>query len=82
MSPHQLLACDDDVNTVGQNIDTTVKNTNFLSDASKDVGLEVTPEKTKYMLMSRYQKAGQKRSIKIANRSFEGVANLKYFGKY
>jgi hypothetical protein len=34
--------------------------------------LEVNSEKTKYMLMSR-KKAGQKNSIKIANRSFEGV---------
>jgi hypothetical protein len=29
--------------------------------------------KTKYMLMS-HKKAGQKHSIKIANKSFEGVA--------
>jgi hypothetical protein len=39
----------------------------------------VNSEKTKYMLMSR-NKAGQKRSIKIANRSFEGVAKFKYLG--
>jgi hypothetical protein len=30
------------------------------------------------MLMSRCQNAGQKHSIKIANRSFEGVAKFKY----
>jgi hypothetical protein len=35
---------------------------------------------TKYMLMSRYQKAGQKHSINIANRSFDDVAKLKYLG--
>jgi hypothetical protein len=34
-------------------------------------------EKTKYMLMSR-KKARQKHDIKIANRSFEGVAEFKY----
>jgi hypothetical protein len=28
--------------------------------------LEVNPEKTKYMLVSRCQKAGQRQSIKIA----------------
>jgi hypothetical protein len=41
-----------------------------LLDASKEVGLGVNPEKTKYMLMSRCQKPGQGHSIKIANRSF------------
>jgi hypothetical protein len=30
--------------------------------------------------MSYYQKAGQKHSIKIANRSLEDVAKLKYLG--
>jgi hypothetical protein len=41
----------------------------------------VNPEKTnKYMFMSHYQKAGQKRSVKIANRSFEDAAEFKYLG--
>jgi hypothetical protein len=48
--------------------------TGALLDASKEVGLEVNPEKTKYMLISRSQKIGQKHSMKIANRSFEDVA--------
>jgi hypothetical protein len=48
--------------------------------ASKEVGLEVNPEKTKYMLVSRCQKAGQRQSIKIGNRSFESVAKFKYLG--
>jgi hypothetical protein len=30
------------------------------------------------MLVSRYQKAEQRQSIKIANRFFEGVAKFKY----
>jgi uncharacterized protein YoxC len=75
---HQLLSYADDVNIVGENIDTIQKNTKDLSDASKDVGLEVNPEKTKYMLMSRCQKAGQRQSIKIGNRSFESEAKFKY----
>jgi hypothetical protein len=51
-----------------------------LLDASKEVGLEVNPEKTKYMLVSRCQKAGQRQSIKIVNGSFESVAKFKYLG--
>jgi hypothetical protein len=46
--------------------------------ASKEAGPEVNPEKTKYcVLMSRYQKAGQNLSIKVANRSSEDVAQFK-----
>jgi hypothetical protein len=38
---HQLLAYADDVNLLGDNIDTIKKNTENLIDASKAVGLEV-----------------------------------------
>jgi hypothetical protein len=43
---HQLLAYGDDVNLLGDNIDTINKNTETLIDASKEVGLEVNVEKT------------------------------------
>jgi hypothetical protein len=48
---HQRLAYADDVNIVGDSIDTMQRNTKALLDASKEVGLEVNPEKTKYMLV-------------------------------
>jgi hypothetical protein len=58
---HQLLTYADDVNLPGDNIDTINKNTQTLIEASKEVGLEVKVEKTKYMLVSRHQNAGQNR---------------------
>jgi hypothetical protein len=56
------------------------KNTKTLIDASKEVGLEVNAEKTKYMLLSHHQTAGQNHDIKIAHRCFESVEQFKYFG--
>jgi hypothetical protein len=44
---HELLAYADDVNIVGENIDTIQRNTKALLDSSKEVGLKVNPEKTK-----------------------------------
>jgi hypothetical protein len=79
---HQLLAYADDVNLLEDNIDTTrtKKNTETLIDASKEIGLEISVEKTKYMLLSCQQNVGQNRDMKIANRSFENVSQFKYLG--
>jgi hypothetical protein len=76
---HQVFPYADDLNMVGGNVD-TVKHIEALLDASKEVGLEVNPENTKYMLMSRSQKIRQKHSIKAANGSVEDMANFKYLG--
>jgi hypothetical protein len=57
---HQLLAYADDVTLLGDNIDTIRKNTETLTDANKETGLEINVEKTKYMLLSRHQNAGSK----------------------
>jgi hypothetical protein len=71
------VAYADDVNLLGDNIDTIKKNTETLINAVKEVGLEINVEKTKYMLQFHHQNAGQNRDIKIANRSFENVSQLK-----
>jgi hypothetical protein len=42
---HQLLAYADDVNILGDNIDTIKKSTETLIDAGKEVGLEINAEK-------------------------------------
>jgi hypothetical protein len=51
-----------------------------LIDANNEVGPEVNTEKTKYMLLSRHQNAGENRDIKIANKCFENVAQFRHLG--
>jgi hypothetical protein len=77
---HQLLPCADDVNLLEGNIDTIKKNTETLIDATKEVGLEINVEKTKYILLSRHQNVGRNWDIKIANRSSENVSQFIYLG--
>jgi hypothetical protein len=48
--------------------------------ASKDNGLEVNTDKTKYMVMSWDQNVGWSHNTKIDNRSFEMVEEFKYLG--
>jgi hypothetical protein len=77
---YRPLVCADDVNLLGDNIDAIKKNTQALIDTSKEVGLEVNTEETKYMLLSHHRNAGQNHDIKVANRCFENVAQLRYLG--
>jgi hypothetical protein len=56
---HQILAYGDYVNLLGDNIDTIKKNTVTLIDASKEIGLEINVDKTKYILLSCHQNVGQ-----------------------
>jgi hypothetical protein len=77
---HQLLVYPDDVNLLGDYTDTMKKNKETSIDASKEFGLEVNAEKTKYMLLSHHQNSGQNHHIKIANRCFENVAHFRYLG--
>jgi hypothetical protein len=48
--------------------------------ASKEIGLEVNADKTKYMVMSRDENAGQSHSIKYDNSPFERAEKFIYLG--
>ena len=64
---HQLLAYADDVNILGGSIHTLKKNAEALVVATREIGLEVSADKTKYMVMSREQNAGRIHSARIDN---------------
>jgi hypothetical protein len=51
---HQLLASSDDVNLLGDNLNIIRKNTESLIDATKEIGLELNVEKTRYVLLARH----------------------------
>ena len=77
---HQLLVYADDVNMLGKKLQTVRENAEIFIKASKDIGLEVNSEKTKYMITSRHQNVLQNQNIAIGNLSFENVEKFRYLG--
>jgi hypothetical protein len=48
--------------------------------ATREIGLEVSADKTKYIVMSRDQNAGRIHSVGMDNSTFERVEDFKYLG--
>ena len=59
---------------------TVKENAEALLVATKETGLEVNADKSKYMVMYRDHIAGQNHNIKINNNSFARVEEFKYLG--
>ena len=59
-------------------IHTLKENAEALVAATREIGLEVSADKTKYMAMSRDQNAGRSHSMKTDNSFFERVQEFKY----
>ena len=77
---HQLLAYADDVNILGGSTHTVKENEEALLVATKEIGLEVNADKSKYMVKSRDRNAGRGHSVKIDNSSIKRVEEFKYLG--
>ena len=57
-----------------------LKKTQAVVVGSKEIGLEVNSDETKYIVMSRDQNAGRSHNIKIDDNSFERLEEFECLG--
>jgi len=78
---NSILVYGDD-NILGGSVHTIRKGkkAEILVVASKETGLEVNADKTKYVVLYRDQSAGRSHNIKMDENSFERVEEFKYLG--
>jgi hypothetical protein len=77
---HQLLAYAEYINTLEGSVHTLKENAGALVVATKENGLELNVDRTKYIIMSRDQNTGRNHSMKPDNNSNERVEDFKYLG--
>ena len=70
---HWLLVYADYVNILGGSVHTIKENADALEAASREIGLEVNADRTKYMVMSQDENAGRSHNIKTDSSSFGRV---------
>ena len=76
--PLLLVYADD--NMLEENLQIIRENAEIFIKTSKDIGLEVNSDKTKYMITSRQHNILQNQNIVMENLSFENVEKFKYLG--
>jgi hypothetical protein len=72
---YQILVYADAVNTLGGSVRIIKKNTEALVVASKEIGLEVNADKTKYMVMFQDQNVRRSNNTEIYYSSLKGQNN-------
>ena len=66
---------------MGGSVHTVKEKAEALVIVTKEIGLEVNADKTKYMVMSRDRNVGWGHSVKIDNSAIQRVEEFKYLGK-